>query len=153
VMSVQGNSREVEVSKEEVWEDLENKAPSMGPGVVRIHLITLQCQTFTRDRYFKLGPIAGEMVEEEAEKSMLVEHPQPQVERHEVREGCLSGSKESLLIANKLFLCKKDFDKEPEQTRTLQIGCRNKQNEVSQFKVNDLTQDINEQENEVIPVK
>jgi hypothetical protein len=56
VMSVQGNSREVEVSKEEVWEDLENKAPSMGPGVVRIHLITLQCQTFTRDRYFKLGP-------------------------------------------------------------------------------------------------
>jgi hypothetical protein len=97
--------------------------------------------------------IAGEMVEEEAEKSMLVEHPQPQVERHEVREGCLSGSKESLLIANKLFLCKKDFDKEPEQTRTLQIGCRNKQNEVSQFEVNDLTQDINEQENEVIPVK
>jgi hypothetical protein len=54
---------------------------------------------------------------------------------------------------NKVFLCKKDFDKEPEQRRTLQIGCRNKRNEVSQVEVNDLTQNINEQENEVIPVK
>jgi hypothetical protein len=56
MMSVQGKSGVRDVSEEEVWDDLENKAPSMGPGDVRIHLMTLQCQTFTRDRYFKHSP-------------------------------------------------------------------------------------------------